>query len=89
MLRDIVAVQPLEDYRLRLRFDHGQEGVVDIAQHVAFTGVFEPLRDIEYFRQVRVNPDIGTICWPNEADLAPEVLYAIVVGQPYPDLELA
>ncbi len=89
MVRDIVAVQPLEDYRLRLRFADGQEGVVDIAQHVAFTGVFEPLGDLAYFRQVRVNPDIGTICWPNEADLAPEVLYAIVIGRPYPETEMA
>jgi hypothetical protein len=37
--------------------------------------VFEPLRDVSYFRQVRVDPELGTIVWPNGADLAPEFLY--------------
>ncbi|HKZ86611.1 MAG TPA: DUF2442 domain-containing protein [Anaerolineae bacterium] len=84
MLKDIVAVQPLDGYRLRLRFENGIEGEVDIAQLVEFTGVFAPLRERAYFEQVRVNPDTGTICWPNDADLDPDVLYALVSGEPLP-----
>jgi hypothetical protein len=38
--------------------------------------VFEPLRDPQYFRQLRVDPELRTIAWPNEADIAPETLYA-------------
>ncbi|MFM7192421.1 MAG: DUF2442 domain-containing protein [Microcystaceae cyanobacterium] len=41
-----------------------------------FTGVFEPLKNPEYFAQVKVNPELGTIQWPNGADLDPDVLYA-------------
>ena len=77
MLKDITHVQPLENYRLHLRFEDGVEGSVDVASLVKFTGVFDPLRDREYFLQVRVNPDLGTICWPNGADLDPDVLYAL------------
>jgi hypothetical protein len=86
MLKDIVEVKPLTEYRLYLRFEDGVSGEVDIAQLVSFTGVFAPLRDRDYFVQVQVNPDIGTICWPNEADIDPDVLYALVTGTPIPDL---
>jgi len=84
MLKDIVDVHVLDGYRLRLRFEDGVEGVVDVARLVKFTGVFAPLQERDYFAQVRVNPDTGTICWPNDADLDPDVLYALVSGEPIP-----
>ena len=79
-----VDVHVLDGYRLRLRFEDGVDGVVDIARLITFSGVFAPLREHDYFAQVRVNPDIGTICWPNDADLDPDVLYSVVSGQPIP-----
>ena len=81
MLKDIIYVQPLEDYRLHVRFEDGIEGVIDLVNLVKFSGVFGPLQDRQYFLQVSVNPDLGTICWPNGADLDPDVLYAIVTDQ--------
>jgi len=84
MPKDIVAVRPLGDYRLHLRFEDGAEGVVDIARQVPFTGVFAPLGAPDYFLRVRVDPDLGTICWPNGADLDPDVLYAAVTGSAVP-----
>jgi Protein of unknown function (DUF2442) len=85
MLKDIVAVQPLEEYKLLLRFEDGVKGVVDVSQLVEFSGVFAPFKDLSFFNQVQLNPELGTIVWPNEADLDPDVLYAIVTGQPIPD----
>ena len=85
MLRDAVSVQPLPDYRLAVRFDDGTEGDVDVPQLVQFTGVFEPLRDDDFFAQATVNPELGTICWPNGADLDSDVLYARVVGRALPE----
>ena len=82
MLKDIVAVRPLENHGLHLRFEDGVEGVVDVAQLVQFTGVFEQLKDPLYFQRVLVDPELGTICWPNEADLDPDVLYSLVTGEP-------
>ena len=75
MYKDVVAVECLEDWRLLLTFEGGERRVVDIAALVAFDGVFEPLRDPAYFRQVRVVPDVGTIVWPNGADFCPDVLH--------------
>ena len=84
MLKDIVSARPLEGHRLHLRFEDGLEGIVDVSRLVQFTGVFAPLKDPSFFAQVRVNPDTATICWPNDADLDPDVLYALVSGTPVP-----
>lgn len=81
MLRDVVSVEPLANYELRVKFDDGVEGIVDVAQMVQFTGVFEPLRDPAAFAQARVHPELGTVCWPNDADLDSDVLYAKVTGK--------
>jgi hypothetical protein len=82
MLKDIIAAQPLDGYRLHLRFEDGREGTVDLEPHLSFRGVFAPLKDLAYFRLVRVNPDLGTVVWPNGADLDPDVLYSRVTGVP-------
>jgi hypothetical protein len=71
---DVIKVHYVRDYILWLEFDDGAHGEVDIS--LSFNGpVFEPLRDLDYFKQVRVNADLGTIVWPNGADVAPETLY--------------
>ena len=82
MLKDIISVQPVENYRLYLKFEDNQEGVVDISQLIEFTGIFAPLQDLAYFKQVKLNPEWGTIYWDNGADLDPDVLYLIVTNQP-------
>ena len=85
MLRDVVSVQALPEHRLRIRFDDGTEGIVDVTQLVEFTGVFEPLREPEFFTKVAVNTELGTVVWPNNADLDSDVLYAKVNDIPVPE----
>ena len=80
MLKDIIAATALADYRLHLRFEDGVEGLVDLAPHLSFRGVFEPLKDPAYFARVRVDAELGTVVWPNGADLDPDVLYARLTG---------
>lgn len=87
MLKDVAEVCPLDDYRLRIRFEDGVTGVVDLVEIIQFTGVFAPLKDRACFVQVYVNPDVGTICWPNGADIDPDVLYALVSGEPIPSFD--
>jgi hypothetical protein len=60
-----------------LRFSDGAEGEVDLSAEI-HGEVFEPLRDVEYFRKFEVNREFGTVVWPNGADLAPEFLRASV-----------
>jgi uncharacterized protein DUF2442 len=82
MLKDIVDVRHLGGYRLQLRFEDDATGEVDVSSLVQFRGVFAPLADVSEFAKVRVNPELGTIVWPNGADLDPDVLYSLVTGQP-------
>lgn len=84
MLKDIVAVKPLADYQLLLTFEDGIEGIVDISQLIQFSGIFAPLQDQATFAQVQIHPELGTLIWQNGADLDPDVLYALVSGQPLP-----
>jgi hypothetical protein len=85
MLKDIVAVKPLEGYQLLLRFEDGIEGVVDISQLIQFSGIFAPLQDGAYFTTAQIHPELGTIVWENGADLDPDVLYALVARRSIPD----
>jgi len=82
MLQDILEAVPLENFHLKLRFEDGVEGVVNVAQCVRFTGIFAPLRDPTHFAAVTVNRELGTVCWPCGADLDPDVLYGLVTGVP-------
>jgi hypothetical protein len=87
MLKDIVEARTLEGYRVYLRFEDGAEGVVDLSRLVRFEGVFAPLRDPGEFARMTLNRELGTICWPNGADLDPDVLYSHVTGQPLPTFD--
>ncbi len=82
MLKDVVSAKVIADYRINLRFDDGVEGVLDLKPHLTFRGVFEPLRDPSYFAMVRVDPELGTVVWPNGADLDLSVLYLRLTGMP-------
>ena len=74
-LHDVTGVEVRGEYRLRLTFDDGTTGEIDFAGR-EWRGVFEPLRDPDYFAQVTVDPEAGTVTWPNGADMAPEPLYS-------------
>lgn len=76
-LVDVVDVRYVRGYTIWVKFEDGVAGEVDLTSSLRGP-VFEPLRDPEVFKQVRVDPELGTIVWPNGADIAPETLYARV-----------
>lgn len=72
----VSQVDYLDRYKLRLQFDDVEYRVVDLEPYLD-EGVFQPLKELSYFKQVRLNQDIDTITWPNHADFSPEFLYEI------------
>ncbi len=61
-----------------MSFEDGAEGEIDLSSWT-WDGVFEPLRDPDFFEKVQLDDELGTIVWPNGADIAPETLHAWVV----------
>lgn len=71
-------VSYVSEYKLLLTFEDGIVKLVDLEPHLDGE-IFEPLKDTDYFKTVRVNPDIDTIVWDNGADISPDFLYEIGV----------
>lgn len=71
----LVDARPLDGYVVYVRFEDGTEADIDLSYLLDYGGVFDPLRDREFFGRLRVDREGGTIVWPNEADIAPETLY--------------
>lgn len=88
MLKDIIEARSTGGHRLYLRFEDGVDGEVDLRSLLDFKGVFEPLEDPAEVAKVRVDSDLGTVCWENGADLDPDVLYATLTGRPIQLAEL-
>jgi len=74
MFLHVTHVSYLKEYQLRLEFNDGKIKDLDLRDEL-YGEIFEALKDIEFFEKVGVNPDTGTIEWPNGADFAPEFLY--------------
>jgi hypothetical protein len=69
-------------HKLFVTFDDGVEKLVDLGPHLDGE-IFEPLKDVAYFRRFAVNPDLDTVTWENGADFSPDFLYEI--GRPVTD----
>ncbi|HEV3095084.1 MAG TPA: DUF2442 domain-containing protein [Solirubrobacteraceae bacterium] len=70
----VTSVDVLGHYKLRLGFSDGSARDVDLTGEL-HGPVFEPLADPGYFAQVQVDDELGTVAWPNGADLDPLVLH--------------
>ena len=70
----VVEARPLHDFVVHVRFSDGSGRNIDLSRF--FRGpVFEPLRDRREFLRLAVDTQLGTIVWPNGADICPDVLF--------------
>jgi hypothetical protein len=90
MFPRVNQVRHLRDHRLELSFTDSTTRELDFRQRIVGRGgVFRDLEDVEFFKQVRVDPEAGTIVWPNGVDFCPDVLYTLATGKPIRVLEPA
>ena len=74
MFLHVTNARPLEGYKVEVCFDDGREGIADLMEAL-YGPMFEPLKDPEVFRKLRVDEELQTIVWPNGTDLAPEYIF--------------
>ena len=81
------GVRHVKDYELEVSFSDGTVENLDFRRRIVGRGgVFKPLESIDYFRQVAVDREAGTLAWPNGVDFCPDVLYAEATGKSIADL---
>jgi hypothetical protein len=68
------SFEHVSDYTLRVRFDDNTPQTIDFRPILAGE-LYSPLRDLELFNQVRIDPDVETLIWPNGADFDPATLH--------------
>ena len=72
--REVIEARILKDYTVELVFDDLKKGIIDLRKYLG-RGIFKELLDKKKFRRMKVDAELGTICWPNGADIAPDTLY--------------
>lgn len=70
----VMEAEYVSGFIVRLRFGDGTVGEIDLKPEL-YGPVFEPLKNLKLFRQLRVDPEFHTLVWPNGADFAPEFLH--------------
>ncbi|MHB1665849.1 DUF2442 domain-containing protein [Thiomonas sp.] len=71
-MESVLSVHPHDDFRLEIRFNTGETRIFDARPYLE-KGVFAQLKELSKFRQAFVAR--GTVCWPDDLDIAPETLY--------------
>ena len=70
----VCSVKIIAPYSLKVGFDDGTEQAIDF-QPVLAGELYRPLRDLAVFNQVRIDPEVHTLVWPNGADFDPATLH--------------
>ncbi len=80
MYFDIIKAEYIEEYKIKLTFEDGSDGIVDLSTYKDKNNVFKSFLDQVYFTDFKV--EYGTLVWGNgELDIAPETLYRIATGK--------
>jgi hypothetical protein len=88
MFPRVTEVCHVKDYRLRIHFSDGTIAELDFERRVVGRGgVFPPLADVAFFKQVAVDHQADTLVWPNGVDFCPDVLYAEATGKSIEEMD--
>ena len=81
MILDVVAARYIREYEIEVEFEDGSRGIIDFSEYRTRGGVFDKFNDMEYFRNSRIDGELGVISWEDGVDIAPETLYSKAVSK--------
>ena len=74
----VKKLEYLTNYKIKLVFSDNKIKIVDLRDLLDNAkGIFAPLKDINYFKKVAIDDSELSICWPNGADICPDLLYSM------------
>ncbi|MBN1576481.1 MAG: DUF2442 domain-containing protein [Chitinispirillaceae bacterium] len=71
----ILEAKPLENHTIAVKLDNGKSGIFDVSPFLD-KGIFNELRDIIYFRQVKVHG--RSVSWPHSQDFCADTIEALM-----------
>lgn len=77
MIYKITDAGYVRDYIIHVKFNDGLEGDVNLKTELD-GDMFSPLKDLNQFKKFKIHPELHTLVWENDADLAPEFLHSII-----------
>lgn len=76
---EVIEAKPVKAYIVECVFSDFRRAKIDLRKYIG-RGIFKPLLDTKKFKALKVDAELGTIVWPNGADIAPETLYKNAFG---------
>jgi hypothetical protein len=70
----VTSFEKVAPFTLRVQFNDGTSQTIDF-RPVLKGELYGPLQDSRLFDQVRIDPEVYTLVWPNGADFDPAILH--------------
>jgi hypothetical protein len=81
MYYDIVKAKYVSDYKIKISFADGSNGIADLKEIISRGGIFSDLKDLNNFKNFFIHDELKVLTWQKEIDIAPETLYLLAVGE--------
>ncbi|OGJ89367.1 MAG: hypothetical protein A2487_20365 [Candidatus Raymondbacteria bacterium RifOxyC12_full_50_8] len=81
---DLLSARYVSGRKIKLTFENGKSGIVDLAGYAKKGGVFSKFKETAYFKSFSIHPELKVLTWPGDVDIAPETLYHNATGEPFP-----
>lgn len=84
MYKDVISANYKGEYKIEVVFEDGASGTIDFSKYVSKGGVFDKLKNQDFFKKFQIDHELGVLTWEGEIDIAPETLYAEATGNQLP-----